>query len=396
MRISKPKITSENNKRMYQVEVESTEGKETLWYSVEDKFGELLTEASDAPVVALLIPAMLKGEDIHIEGIISDRLYHNLSKSLQSVLQQIIPSLNQIKIYPKEVRSGGAKIASGVATGFSGGIDSYCALADYHYSDIPERFKVTHLLFNNVGSHGRGGERLFEERFKKLLTTTEKIGLPFVKVNSNLHSFYDDVQLRFGLTHTLRNVSVGLLLQRGIGRYMYASAYQYSDVFIGPTKSMGHSDLVTLPMLSTETLDAFSIGSEYSRVQKTLRVAELPDSYGTLDVCVNDHNLSGHTNCSRCWKCLRTLSTLEIAGEEYLERYCDSFDLNIYMSEKKSYLGRLLGSDDPLAREIVKFAYVKNYSFPISSHLRYYSELFPITRLARYGLSKLMQLAKMT
>lgn len=58
MRISKPQIISEKNKSTYQVDVESAEGKETLWYTLHNSSGDLFTDASDAPLVALLVPAM--------------------------------------------------------------------------------------------------------------------------------------------------------------------------------------------------------------------------------------------------------------------------------------------------------------------------------------------------
>ena len=390
MRISKPKIVLDKEKRIYQVDVKYIEGNETLWYSVQDSFGDLFTDSSDAALVALIIPAMSKNEDIYIHGEISDRLYYNLSRPFQNLLRQIIPSLHQVGIYPENVRSCHGKSASGVATGFSGGVDSYCALADHYYSDIPERFKVTHLLFNNVGSHGADGERLFRKRFERLAPSAERIGLPLLMINSNLDLFYDK-NLGFQKTHTMRNASVALLLQGGIGRYMYASTYKYSDMFIGSTYDTAYSDLVTLPLLSTDTLDAFSVGSEYSRVQKTLRVAELPDSYGTLDVCVND-SLSSYVNCSKCWKCLRTLATLEIAG--YLDRYSDSFDLNIYKSQRKAYFATLLGSHDPLLREIEELADERNYAFPISSRLLHYSRFLPIMSFSKRGLRKLKGLAR--
>ena len=393
MKISKPEIIHENKQIVYRVGVESIEGHETLWYSLHESFGHLLSNSCDAPLVALLIPAMAIGEDIHINGMISERLWYNLSGPFQRLLQHVIPSLRQVTIYPEDVCCGQAEPVPGVATGFSGGIDSYCVLADHYYSNISERFKVTHLLFNNVGSHGSGGERLFRERHKRLLPTAELLGLPLLMINSNLDAFYGKTLL-FQQTHTLRNVSAALLLQGGIGCYMYASTYNYSATFVGPTYDMAYSDTITLPLLSTETLDAFSVGGEYTRVEKTLRVAEVSDSYATLDVCVNAHNTSGHPNCSTCWKCLRTLATLEIAG--YLDRYSTSFDLIAYKRRRNRYFATLLGSHNPLLREIVQFATERNYSFPTSSRLIHASGIYPVAKLSKRVLLKLKFLSKLS
>ena len=264
--------------------MDSSSGPGTLQYTVLGEFGDLLTDSCDAALLALLIPAMASGEAIDVAGAVSERLYHNLAGPYQRLLQHVIPSLRRVRLRCANIRSADRR-APGVATGFSAGVDSYCVLADYYYSPVPAGLKLTHLLFNNVGSHGQGGEHVFNTRFAALEPQVERIGLPFVRINSNLDAFYPR-QLAFQQTHTPRNVSVALLLQQGIGRFMYASAYSYRDVFIGPTCSMAYSDTAAVPLLSTEVLDACSVGSEYTRVEKTLRVADIPQSWQTLDICV--------------------------------------------------------------------------------------------------------------
>jgi hypothetical protein len=309
---------------------------------------------------------MLIGEDIHVEGVVSERLLHNVSGPLQKLLQTIIPSLHLIEVKPANVYQDQELPASGVATGFSGGIDSYSVLADHYQANTAERFKVTHLLFNNVGSHGSKGEELFKKRYEGLLPAAEKLDLPFLMINSNLDTFYGK-KVSFQKTHTLRNLSVALLLQKGIGHFLYASTYKYSDIFVGPSYDISYVDTIILPLLSTDRLEATSSGSEYSRVEKTLAVAQIPDSHNFLDVCVNPNNTSDYTNCSTCWKCLRTLSTLDIAG--LLERYSASFDLNRYNNKKSRYFIKLLKSNDTLLLEIAQFAKARNYQFPLPSRV---------------------------
>jgi hypothetical protein len=375
MKISKPEILRQETEIVFRVRVDFLEGTETLWYSLEEKFSGFVTDLCDAPLVALLIPAIANGEDIHISGAISERLMYNLSGPYQRLLQHVIPSLRRIKIYPEEVKALDQR-ASGVATGFSGGIDSYCVLADHYYSDVPAAFRLTHLLFNNVGSHGHGkrGERKYRERYAHIKPVAERIGLPLIMVNSNVAAFYKGLGV-FQQTHTPRNASVPLLLQGGIGRYMYASTYSFTDAFVGATYDTAYSDTIALPLLSTDVLDIFSVGSEYTRVEKTLRVAEISDSYSTLDVCVSVDNAG---NCSTCWKCLRTLLTLDIAG--LIDRYSASFNLDAYKHRRTMYIGSVLSSYDLLQREIVHFAKYRHYPFPLLSHL--YARLQYPARLA--------------
>ncbi len=360
MKISSPEIVQQHGNVLYRVSVDFSKGTQTLWYSLSAEFAALVCDRSDAALVALLIPAMVCGEDIYISGTVSEKLYYNLSVRYQHILQSLIPSLHLIKIYPSNVEPASYK-AAGVATGFSAGIDSFSVLSDHHYKEVPLGFRVTHLLYNNVGSHDKGGEHLFIERYVRLKSfVKERIKLPFVAVNSNLNDFYG---LNFQQTHTPRNVSVALLLQGGIGRYLYASGCGYANVFIGATHCMAYSDPITIPLLSTEALDAFSVGSEYTRVQKTLCVADIEDSYKTLDVCVGATNKA--ENCSTCVKCLRTLLTLEIAG--MLDCYRDVFDLELYRRNRHSYITNMLQGNDFFFREIDAFAKEREFKFPLSS-----------------------------
>ncbi len=386
MKIGAPHIHEANDQIVYRVDVEWTKGSSVLWYSLHKSFSDLLSEASDAPLVALLIPAMACGEDIHIDGAVSERLLDNLSRPLQTALRLINPSLRQIRIHSKGVLSGQARPAPGVATGFSAGIDSYCVLADYYYAPPTDGLKISHLLFNNVGSHAGGDERLFQERYERIVPITESLGLPLVITNSNLDSFYWNKTIGFQPTHTLRNASVALLMQGGIGRFMYASTYHYSDARVGPVYDIAYSDSVIVPLMSTDSIDMLSVGNEYTRVAKTERVATIPDSYHTLDVCVHCNNTSGYTNCSRCFKCLRTLATLDIAG--CLDYYASSFDLDEYSRQRARYFAALSRRSDPFSREIFELAKARDYTFPLASRVVRASGVYAIGRAIRNVVSR--------
>jgi hypothetical protein len=260
-------------------------------------------------------------------------------------------------------------------------------LADHIAAETQDSYKVTHLLFNNVGSHGRGkeGEGLFRKRLSGLTTAIDEIGLPMIVVNSNLDDFYGG-NCGFQHTHTLRNTCVAHFLSGGIGSYMYASAYSYDDIYLTNVDSMGHCDPVILPLLSTRVLDAFSVGSEYTRVQKTLRIATLPDSYDNLDVCVNPENNTAFTNCSTCIKCIRTLITLDISGN--LEKYSKSFDIELYKKNRLFSFAALLNSTNTFNKEIIDFANEKGFQFPKLSQLFGSKYIYPMAKKVRNKLAK--------
>ncbi len=129
---------------------------------------------------------------------------------------------------------------------------------------------------------------------------------------------------------------------------------------------MAYSDAITLPLISTEVLDAFSVGSEYTRVEKTLIVGNITHSYAALDVCVNP-SLSINGNCSVCWKCRRTLLTFEIAG--IIDKYKHVFDLKAYnqKTRRKEFIADAINSKDPLLKEIIIYAKHQDYKFSTSS-----------------------------
>lgn len=361
MVIGTPVLSEENSKITWQSEVSEGSRSHSLWYRVDEEYADFVSERLDAALVGLLIPAMQAGKDIYLDGVVSERLYYNVSRPLQSVLQEIIPSLETIEIFPNAVEEA-PDGADGVATGFSGGIDSFSVLADHHYAnDVPSGFRLTHLLFNNVGSHGDGGEELFRKRLSRIQAVIDRTGLPLIVVNSNLHNFYGEFS--YQQVHTLCNASVPLLLARGLDFFMYGSTYAYENVFVGPKLDIAYADPIILSMLSTKETNILSVGSEYTRVEKTLKVAGIEDSKNSLSVCVSTENPG--ENCSECRKCCRTLLTLEIAG---LERtYDEDFDFEKYQDRRARYIARVLDKDSPFASEIRSFMEDRDFSVPPSA-----------------------------
>jgi hypothetical protein len=369
--ISQPQISRNHRTVTWssQVSFDDEGSARQLTYELPAEYGDLLTRRSDAALAALLVPAMRRGETVNLAGAVTDEFFQQVRTDYSHVLARQLAGLRPVTIEAAELCPPEFP-ASGVATGFSAGIDSFCVLADHYLEDIPTRLRVSHLLFNDVGSHGRGGQRLFRQRFERIAPVAAEFGLPIVPVRSNLDGFYTE---SFQRTHTLRNASVALLLQGGIGRFLYASAFPYSVVEVQPTYDMAYSDPVSLPLLSTTAIRLLSAGSNYTRVEKTMRVSEVPKSHDHLDVCVDPD--ARDRNCSKCWKCLRTLLTLEIGGVLHLYRH--SFDLSLYSAHRERYMATVLTSKDVLLREIVTFAKKRGFSWPTSARL-----LMPLAVLA--------------
>jgi hypothetical protein len=320
-------------------------GAKRLWFSV--SLANMLSETSDAALVAAMIPAMLDGEDIEVDGPVSARLFYNLSGRHQDVIRSILPTCSRISIKASELYDRGPS-AAGVATGFSGGIDSFSSIVDHYWKPCSPGFKLTHLLHNNVGAHG--SPEKFRHSAMRMDALARRLNLPpLVVVDSNLSDFYDE-RLSFQQTHSHRNMAVALALQGGIRRFLYASTYRYRDVRFAPSNDIAFCDPVSFPHLSTERLDAVSVGGEYSRVEKTFQVSDFAQTYSALDVCTG--GIISNRNCSQCAKCLRTMLTLDCAGR--LDRYAEVFDLHKYEALKDWYIAHIMTAPDPFSRELAE------------------------------------------
>jgi len=370
MRIRTPEISEADCRTTIQTCFEHAGAQKTLWFSVPKEYGEFLTTTKlDGFVVGLLLLAMKSGEDMVLEGAVSQKLYYNLTHYYTEILRLALPSLKPVRIVPKSLDDGrNSPPAGGVATGFSAGIDSFAVVFDHLVQDVPSDFRITHFLFNNVGSHGDSdaerASRLFHERYDLIKGYPESIDKPFITIDSNLS---DVLQMDFQQTHVPRNVSAVLMLQGLFSKYYYASTYRYRDCYIGKTYDMAYTDPSALHLLSTESLECIATGSQMSRVEKTRRVAQVDGANRWLNVCATE---TGGENCSACWKCNRTLLTLELLG--LLSEFDQVFDLSKWEKAKHSYVTNfvLRNPKDPLVTEILEYAHSTGQTFP----LRYRAE----------------------
>lgn len=368
MTINTPIQIEENNNFKYKFNIQSDIFKNILWFEVDKKYREFVSDSCDSALITLLIPAMDANENIHINGHISEELYSNILK-IQKILKIIIPKLKLIKITTNELRNYQYD-SKYIATGFSAGIDSFSTLYDYYYNCELTNKKITHLTYHNVGSHNIGetgytkqSEDLFNSRFKAVEKITSSLWqnrIPLIKINSNIDDFYMKDYLYFMQTHTLRNMSVTLFLQKGIKNYYYSSGYPYINTKVSQSYDICVSDPILLPLISNSSILLEVTGSEYTRVEKTINVSKLEDAKNYLDVCVASTDGS---NCSKCFKCMRTQFTLELAGK--LEEFTNVFNFEVYKKEKPSYITKLLKDNDPFSLEILEYAKSKNYKFPI-------------------------------
>ncbi len=367
MKISAPRIFDDGKSVVVSADFICGQDRDTLWFKLATEYREYVeTERSDAFLVGLLFYAMIRGEDIEIESTISEKLYYNLSNYLIPALTLANPKLLPIKVFPAKLATESVNIGKSVGTGFSGGIDSFCTIYEhYANSRCPQGYRLTHLTFFNTGSHGDlGGDEarvLFNKRFNILKEFPKEIGLNFIFVDSNISEV---LQMNFASTHTMRNMAPVLLLQKLFRVYYYSSGYRMDDFrIIGAASDTSSYDILNTAMLSTESVNLYSSGTQYTRVEKTALISKYEPTWRYLNVCASDDH-----NCSSCFKCMRTLFTLELVGN--IQNYSQVFDLSKYSQQRKRYIAEILYNKKKyIYRDIFDKMIKRGFSVPFRSRL---------------------------
>ncbi len=337
MNISAPKVRKDGESVIVSAEFHASEHKDVLWFKLDAKYQDyVVTERGDAFLIGLLLYAMARGEDIHIDCPISEKLYYNLSNYLIPAISLANPKLRPVKVIPTRRENTSINTGKAVGTGFSGGVDSFSTIYSHLVNpQCPSSYRITHLTFFNIGSHGDfGGETaqvLFNERLAILKGYPLECGLDYVVIDSNIS---DILQRNFEETHTIRSMAPVLLLQRLFQTYYYSSTFRM-DEFKLTTFDMSLYDILITAMLSTESVDIYSTGCQFTRVEKTAMIAEYEPTWRYLNVCVCRNG-----NCSTCFKCMRTLLTLDILGK--LKNYDKVFNLSEYRRCKNRYIAQVI------------------------------------------------------
>lgn len=335
----------------------------TLWYKIPSEFREFVVDENlDAFLVGVLFLGLERKEDIRINGQISEKLFYSLSHYLIPAFVQANPDYRQIKIIPDRLNKANLNKMAAAATGLSCGVDSFATY--FTHKEEVGSFKIDYFTFFNAGSHGDlGGERareVYEQRYNRVEKFAQNENKKLISIDSNLSEI---LNINFQKSHSIRNISCALNLQKLFRNYYYSSAYRL-DHFRLNANDTSDADFLFLRLLDTESTSFYSSVAQFTRVERTLLISDFPETYDYLDVCTNPWTRKELVNCSECYKCLRTQLTLEVAGK--LDNYKHVFDLELFSKVKKRYIGELLvkKNKSPLDRELIDFLKERNYPLP--------------------------------
>lgn len=373
MKISNLRVERKDNQSYLTVDVQCAfSNNHALWLSVPSEYENwLTTDVYDAFLVSTLYPAMYYNESIEIEGKVSPRILFNVNNYVQHAIKAYREEMHMVN-----VQVAGTAIAdqSGkhVASGFSGGIDAFSTIIDRLVNEKEDARRIDTLMCFNVGSHGggrKGAREKFNARYELAKGYPDEMNIPFVKVDSNLYDFYKDEWEYFA--GTLTRCFAILAFQRAVKYYYLSGEFSYREhmdnYFNRQLCNIDEmTELYMLSLLSTERTEIILEGGQYNRMERTIKVANYRPAYKYLNVCV-DHwgdNVRAE-NCSRCFKCVRTMKALDVIGR--LDEFAAVFDVEWYKANKKKLWLRYLAGDedtDPFKQGIIDYARVTNYQLP--------------------------------
>lgn len=323
MIVHEPEIVRLDGRVRVQARVESADarlaGLDRLWFEVDEARGAGVSDRADAFVVAVLPVAMAMGESVEVRGRTSPRLAWG-AREFQQVHHAWWPRQARVVDvrYAVLEAPSAAERGAGVASSFSGGVDSLHTVWQHTGGrEAVPGFGLTHALMINgfdldldLGDTGR---------FDALRTIygglLASLGVELVTVRTNLRAFRVAGAGPSGVFHSFGTAltASALALSRAFGRFYLAGANGYGKV------ATEGSHPITDHLLATESFHTiYDGGGAPTRFGKIAVVAAWPDALARLRVCSNtnwrnvDVERGVVDNCGACVKCARTMTSLEI------------------------------------------------------------------------------------
>lgn len=298
MKIHSPTVKSvlnDSKESFWQVsaQIDSAE----LWFRLNEASGLVPSADLDPFVVAVLLVAMQKKEDIEVVGKISKRLLEGLEKYQDQYHDWFPKRFHKIKVHTQGFHENTPTQALSSAVAFSGGVDSFYSflkLPRVQYGLFMAGFDMPLSLKDSIRELTDSYQELFREQGKTLVVGS-----------TNIRQFVNTVD--WTNAHGQALAASALFFKQSWSHFYIPSSYTSESY----PKWGTHPDLD--PFLSTESLQMVHHGSEANRVQKLVIVTEYPETYSRLRVCwIQDIGLR---NCGKCEKCIRTQIALELLGK---------------------------------------------------------------------------------
>ncbi len=253
-------------------------------------------------LAATILPAMLDGEDLHIDGPVSARTLAGSAEVVTAFARW------DHRLRPPLVTTAGTAdpgvASAGAACFFSRGADSMA-------SAVVERVgsaALTHLV-HVVGLEPVHSAATIDEEVRLARRVGDLVGLPVVVMRTNVRMLTDG-RRDWADAHGAALASLALATDGVFGRVVVPSTQAVDELVpygSGPTLE---------PRLSSESLQVVHDDLSLDRVGKVWLLArDRPDLLPLLKVCWAEDRAD---NCGRCGKCLLTMCALQAADALHL------------------------------------------------------------------------------
>ncbi len=348
MIVSKPTLQVKDDKTFVISSIldEKTNTSKDMFFAVSNEYAPyLVTEHADAFVVALILPALLSKQDIIIKGTISNSLLYH-SKTLIFLLSKAF-NCPVINIKADLVEHFNFQPYA-VATGFSGGIDSFATFIKQTSEQCPQEFRINHFALFNVGAYGN----TYTKTRKEFLNDAERasefaksVNMPLILIDSNISEWCNEGILIYFATRITLAITAGIyILQKLFKTYYISSGDTIDELGLHPWDQC-HYDSAMTQLLSNNNVSIYMTEKTITRLEKTRIVTQLEASKKFLYVCAAASHNEKHgynfqkgnfKHCGECVKCTRTLLTLDFLG--VLHEYRQLFDLKKYNASRDSLI----------------------------------------------------------
>jgi hypothetical protein len=295
----------------------------------------------DPFAVALLLPAMLRGEPLVVEGSIDELLLAALRGPIQDTLRLLDPAWRRVPVEADSRPSTAvADPTLGAATGMSGGIDSMHVVRHRLLTEqVPAPLRLRTFVHHHVGAHG-DDDAVLAEQYAHARRVSDRLGLPLVGARCRLGEAYRGMP--FIHCHTLRNVAASMTLDHLFTYFLYASSQEVGrGVKRGRFSGISTLEPQLLPLFDTLRVFWRSFGGAATRLQKTAEVIDDERLCGDLLVCIRGFRTDrAAVNCGRCYKCARLLLQAEATGR--LDAVAPTIDMPAFRAGRGHSLFRLL------------------------------------------------------
>ena len=335
-----------------------------LWIQTDAEHGYILNEkVCDGYLVAAMTFGMYYGQDVRVCGHVSKKLYNNLMNYGQTILINHDPGLQRVRIdvdgFVTEEYFEKNRMIVGTAGSF--GIDGLTTLYDRWLLEEDPDNKINTVFTFNSGINGSWDDpntkKLFSDRLRVHKEGLQKLGIPLVVIDTNIHQFFPKMFVYATSCYLGRYFCI-LNLQGGVKRYYLPNGFTYNDVFeFGDVAAkilrrgamdigLSHEEPFFVPLLNTEHMELVLDGAQFRRTEKTERLCSWDFTYKYLNVCQPGRQLIGDfsRNCSKCPKCAYTMYCLETLGK--LDDFADVFNVQDYKNNKFSYLCQMIEDKD--------------------------------------------------